>query len=497
MKTLLTLALVASMAALASAQVKVSELPAASSLSGGELIPAVQSGTTKRTTPAQIASHTISLAAGVFAPINSPTFTGTPTVPGYQTADNELAALASLANAAGMLTNNGSGTFSYTATTTGGNGAADSGKIAVYGSNGELAARSYFRTYDSSGVAYTSLVSNGVSGFKNSQFLSINWPGTPTSARTYTLPDGTGTIHVNGQALGTPASATLTNATGLPMSGLTGTLAAFNAVTSDTDAAGLGLANNYTANVALSAPTATFSGTWLTSTGTSTTLKPTVLIEGTGTTSTAWHTSGTGLGINAPSGFTGNLLDMQINGVPYFSVAPGIIYVRASDFRLTNGAVLWFGATSTIDVSVRRVNGTTMSVYSASGNSELRVFGDTATGTGSSKYASLKHDGTNAILHSATGYISTTAEQRFAAGVPLSIATGTGARAGNATLVAGTVTVTNTTTTAATLVVLTRKTAGGTIGDLTYTVSAGASFTINSANAADTSTVTYLLIENP
>jgi hypothetical protein len=39
-----------------------------------------------------------------------------------------------------------------------------------------------------------------------------------------------------------------------------------------------------------------------------------VLIEPTGTTSTAWSTSGTGLGVNAASGFAGNLLDLQVNG---------------------------------------------------------------------------------------------------------------------------------------------------------------------------------------
>lgn len=74
---------------------------------------------------------------------------------------------------------------------------------------------------------------------------------------------------------------------------------------------------------------------------------------------------------------------------------------------------------------------------------------------------------------------------------------GTGTRAGNATLVAGTVTVTNTSVTANTLITLTRKTSGGTIGTaITYTLSAGASFTINSDNPLDTSTFTYLLIES-
>ena len=60
-------------------------------------------------------------------------------------------------------------------------------------------------------------------------------------------------------------------------------------------------------------PPLKLTGTWF-SGGTSTTTKPQFLIEPTGTTSTAWSTSGTGLGVNAPSGFTGNLLDLQVNG---------------------------------------------------------------------------------------------------------------------------------------------------------------------------------------
>lgn len=42
--------------------------------------------------------------------------------------------------------------------------------------------------------------------------------------------------------------------------------------------------------------------------------KPNFLIEPYGTTSSSWNTSGTGLGINAPSGFTGAILDAQTNG---------------------------------------------------------------------------------------------------------------------------------------------------------------------------------------
>jgi hypothetical protein len=72
-------------------------------------------------------------------------------------------------------------------------------------------------------------------------------------------------------------------------------------------------------NGAASAPAVTLTGTWFTG-GTATTTKPQVLIEPTGATSTAWSTSGTGLGINAASGFTGNLVDLQVNGTSVLSI---------------------------------------------------------------------------------------------------------------------------------------------------------------------------------
>lgn len=64
----------------------------------------------------------------------------------------------------------------------------------------------------------------------------------------------------------------------------------------------------------VSVPAATFTGTWF-SGGSATTTKPHFLIETTGATSTGWSTAGTGLGVNAASGFTGNLADFQLNGV--------------------------------------------------------------------------------------------------------------------------------------------------------------------------------------
>lgn len=72
---------------------------------------------------------------------------------------------------------------------------------------------------------------------------------------------------------------------------------------------------------------------------------------------------------------------------------------------------------------------------------------------------------------------------------------GTAATAGNATLAAGTVTITTSAASASSLIYINRKTSGGTIGEVTYTTTTG-SFTITSASVLDTSTVTWSLI-NP
>lgn len=94
-----------------------------------------------------------------------------------------------------------------------------------------------------------------------------------------------------------------------------------------------------------------------------------------------------------------------------------------------------------------------------------------------------------------TGKVSAVGSVEMQTAAPLVIKSGANQRAGNATLVAGTATVSNTTVTSNTVIVLTTKTLGGTIGTLSYTLNAGTSFTINSANVLDTSTITYFLVE--
>ena len=130
---------------------------------------------------------------------------------------------------------------------------------------------------------------------------------TPTANRTISFPDATGTVALvagsNGQLLYNNA----------------GALGGVSALTFDgTSLTALGRLIS-SVNGADSAPPVALTGTWFTG-GTATTTKPAFLVEPAGTTSTAWSTAGTGLGLNAPSGFTGNLADFQINGVSRFRV---------------------------------------------------------------------------------------------------------------------------------------------------------------------------------
>jgi hypothetical protein len=126
---------------------------------------------------------------------------------------------------------------------------------------------------------------------------------TPTAARTISFPDATGTVGLVGGSSGN----LVVNQSGA-YAGV-----ANSSVDNATGDITLGSRFISSLNGAASAPPGTFTGTWFTG-GTATTTKPQVLIEPTGTTSTAWSTSGTGLGVNAVSAFAGRLLDLQING---------------------------------------------------------------------------------------------------------------------------------------------------------------------------------------
>jgi hypothetical protein len=114
-------------------------------------------------------------------------------------------------------------------------------------------------------------------------------------------------------------------------------------------------------NGAASAPPGTFTGTWFTG-GTATTTKPQVLIEPTGATSTAWATAGTGLGVNAASGFVGNLLDLQVNGTRRAAITASGALTLGNDVSifpngpaifLNGGGVNYFAAGASAGLIIR------------------------------------------------------------------------------------------------------------------------------------------------
>lgn len=89
--------------------------------------------------------------------------------------------------------------------------------------------------------------------------------------------------------------------------------------------------NSYTSVV--SRPALHYTGSTYTG-GTATNTKPHILIEPSGTTSTNWQTTGTYFGINGVSGYTGYLIDAQINAVQKFAVSKDGIIVGVGSTSL-------------------------------------------------------------------------------------------------------------------------------------------------------------------
>lgn len=117
---------------------------------------------------------------------------------------------------------------------------------------------------------------------------------------------------------------------------------------------------NFSGNGAASTPGLQVTGTWFTG-GSATTTKPMLLVEPAGTTSTAWSTSGTGIGINAASGFVGQLIDFKVNNqsqVNFNANTTAFQAAYASGYGgqiryngITTRSTGWIGWTSTDDAA--------------------------------------------------------------------------------------------------------------------------------------------------
>lgn len=207
---------------------------------------------------------------------------------------------------------------------------------------------------------------------------------------------------------------------------------------------------------------------------------------------------------------------------------PGTFTAGANTLVVTNGNVGIGTATPASPLTVngaveapRFTNNGTMIIAAAAGGdlgirSASQIFFNTGGATGGTErwfissvghwkpFLNVSYDIGSSTEFVRTGYVANVTASNVLVNTSLSMTTnaslviqsGPKQRAGNATLVGGTVTVANTSVTANTVVMLTRKTSGGTIGTaITYTLSAGTSFTITSDNVLDTSVFSYFLIE--
>jgi hypothetical protein len=110
-------------------------------------------------------------------------------------------------------------------------------------------------------------------------------------------------------------------------------------------------------NGAASTPALQLTGTPFTG-GSATTTKPLALLETAGATSASWSTSGTMLGINSPSGFSGTALSIQKNGVESVNIRhDGWIVsqfgIGANNYyNSSGGAVMYFATLAGDNLSV-------------------------------------------------------------------------------------------------------------------------------------------------
>jgi len=172
-------------------------------------------------------------------------------------------------------------------------------------------------------------------------------------------------------------------------------------------------------NGAASTPPIKATGTWFTG-GSATTTKPYLLIEPTGTTSTAWNTAGTGLGINAASGFIGYLFDAQIAGVSKFTIsnagAAHTGHFSAGYYRNNNNNFHLSGA----NTGTGTIGALTLYDGSESGAAFLQMGGT------SSSYPGISRNGTGIDIKLANNSAYTGIQSlydRFGSGSPESVVT--------------------------------------------------------------------------
>ena len=255
--------------------------------------------------------------------------------------------------------------------------------------------------------ALSGVTSIGASGnITTSGNIATTGTGTITAANGLTVTAGGLTVTAGGINANNTG---ITNAGAV--SGVT-TLALNNSITqTGTNANTLSGATTISANGASSAPGLALTGSYFTS-GSGSTTTPQFLIQPAGTTSSAWSTNGTGIGENAASGFTGNLLDLQLNGTSKFIVGNGGNATLAGNTQYFNAVQISnaMGGTASSAIVIQR-NATTQQGIS---------FGEqqTAAQSGLLFGASVRSAGATSENVNLEPGISTSSSNRGIANVP-------------------------------------------------------------------------------
>ena len=183
-------------------------------------------------------------------------------------------------------------------------------------------------------------------------------------------------------------------------------------------------------NGAISQPGILGNGTWITG-GSTTTNKPYLLIEPAGTTSSTWNTAGTGLGVNALTGFTGNIVDFQLSGASRFRVnSAGLvttfagITMSSGDFNLSTGGseIVWAGrmrieATASGNLRFKNPAGTDFSLLQLGGTTNLYAAIKQLNGNSSNREINFRTANDDGFIATQSLY------QRFGSGTPEGVVT--------------------------------------------------------------------------
>lgn len=148
---------------------------------------------------------------------------------------------------------------------------------------------------------------------------------------------------------------------------------------------------------ALSTPAVLISGAPVTG-GSATTTKPQLNVDS-GASSNAWSTSGTVIGGNSPSGFTGNLIDLQLNASRRLSMSAA-------------GALTLGNSNNTRQMAFDYTNTNTFYIGKVGTNATVAIF-DTNTGGAGANWIAIAADGPQSVFwpqsfqyRSATGTIT-------------------------------------------------------------------------------------------